>query len=87
MIETYARIRGGKMSVYLENRGFQNIKGENTSQYLNLQFLRDSATNVKHQKLHGSLDWSKRDDGKIITSSDKPLWCKINRSDNDLSNI
>jgi SIR2-like domain len=41
---------------------------------LDLQYLRDSATNVNYLKLHGSLDWWKRDDGKIVISSGKPMF-------------
>jgi hypothetical protein len=74
VIETYARTAGDNKSIYLENRGFQNIKGENTAQYLDLQYLRDSATNVNYLKLHGSLDWWKRDDRKIVISSGKPMF-------------
>jgi SIR2-like protein len=74
VIETYARTARDNKSIYLENRGFQNVKGENTAQHLDLQYLRDSATNVNYLKLHGSLDWWKRDDGKIVISSGKPMF-------------
>jgi SIR2-like domain len=60
-------------SIYLTHRGFKTIEGE-TTQYLDLPWLRENASMVHYLNLHGSLDWWKRDDGKIIISSGKPLY-------------
>jgi hypothetical protein len=60
-------------SVYLTHRGFQSIEGQN-SQYLDLPSLREKASSVHYLKLHGSLDWWKRDDEKIVIGSGKSLY-------------
>jgi hypothetical protein len=39
-----------------------------------LVFLTFTTTNVNYLKLHGSLDWWKRDDRKIVISSGKPMF-------------
>jgi hypothetical protein len=82
VLESYAR--GTDRRFYLTNRGFKQIPGE-TNQYLELDSLLFQK-NVYYLKLHGSLDWWARDDGRIVIGEwwQTGLWRKIYRAYNDL---
>ena len=65
VLENYASETENR-SYYLTQRGFQKISG-GIVDYLDLVSLRRS--NPNYSKLHGSIDWWKRDDGRIVISN------------------
>lgn len=73
VVETYANENENR-SHYSIQRGFKVIP-KGIGSYLDLPSLRQNFPN--YLKLHGSIDWWKRDDGMIVISNDsKDLYGK-----------